>query len=61
MSKIDTQAFVTLATNDNYAIGALTLAESLKLVQTNRQLCIMITNDISDNMRYINFYTSRKT
>lgn len=52
-SKISDQAFVTLATNDNYAIGALTLAQSLKRVHTTRSLCIMITADISSSIRNI--------
>ena len=52
MAKINDEAFVTLATTDNYAIGALTLAQSLKSLNTNRQLCIMITKDICESMRF---------
>ena len=53
MAKINNEAFVTLATTDNYAIGALTLAQSLKSLNTNRKLCIMITNDICESMRFV--------
>jgi hypothetical protein len=55
MTKISDEAFVTLATTDNYAIGALTLAQSLKSVNTNRQLCIMISKNLSESMRFENF------
>jgi hypothetical protein len=47
------QAFVTLATSDSYAIGALVLGHSLKSVGTSRQLVVMITTDISANIRYV--------
>lgn len=53
MAKINDEAFVTLATTDNYAIGAITLAQSLKSVNTNRQLCIMISKDIGESMRLL--------
>ena len=42
---------MTLVTNDNYAVGALTLAASLKRVKTTKKLAIMITNTISDNIK----------
>jgi len=45
------EAWVTLATNDNYAIGALVLAESLKRVGTTRQLHILITPTVSQPVR----------
>ena len=38
-----TQAWVTLATNDSYALGALVLASSLKRSGTTRKIVIMIT------------------
>lgn len=53
MPQVNNEAYVTLATTDNYAIGALTLAQSLKAVNTNRSLCIMITKEISESLRYI--------
>lgn len=47
------QAFVTLATNDSYALGALVLGNSLRSVNTSRQLVVMITNDVSENLRQL--------
>ncbi|KAF7490180.1 Glycogenin-1 [Sarcoptes scabiei] len=47
------QAFVTLATNDRYAIGALVLAASLKKVNTSKKLAILITKELSESMRKI--------
>lgn len=46
-----TQAFVTLATNDSYALGALVLGHSLRKVQTTRSLCVMVTSLTSLTMR----------
>jgi len=45
------EAWVTLASNDDYAVGALTLAASLKRVQTSKKLVIMITKMISENVK----------
>jgi len=45
------EAWVTLATNDDYAVGALTLAASLKRVQTSKKLVIMITKQISESVK----------
>eukprot|EP00092_Neocalanus_flemingeri_P010086 GFUD01010869.1.p1 GENE.GFUD01010869.1~~GFUD01010869.1.p1 ORF type:complete len:346 (+),score=100.07 GFUD01010869.1:63-1040(+) len=45
------EAWVTLVTNDNYAVGALTLAASLKRVKTTKKLAIMITNTVSENIK----------
>jgi glycogenin glucosyltransferase len=45
------EAWVTLVTNDNYAVGALTLAASLKRVSSTKKLAIMITNTVSDNIK----------
>jgi len=44
------EAWVTLVTNDSYAVGALTLAASLKRVQTTKKLAIMTTNCVSENI-----------
>ena len=49
---VDDEAFVTLATNDQYALGALVLCSSLKRVNTTRQTAIMVTKGISQRMRY---------
>lgn len=45
------EAFVTLATNDRYCIGALVVAASLRSVKTSRSIVCMITPGVSDNMR----------
>ena len=42
------EAFVTLATNDGYALGALVVAQSLRKVATQRQLVVMISRNVSD-------------
>ncbi|KAI3648146.1 hypothetical protein MP228_005392 [Amoeboaphelidium protococcarum] len=41
------EAFVTLVTTEDYVIGALVLAQSLRAVGTTRQLVAMITGNIS--------------
>ncbi len=45
------EAFVTLATNDSYALGALVLGNSLRQVHTTRKLAIMLTSGISQGIR----------
>ena len=47
------EAWVTLATNDSYALGALTLAHSLKRVQTNKSLVVMITSEVSEAIKSV--------
>ncbi|RWS24809.1 glycogenin-1-like protein [Leptotrombidium deliense] len=47
------EAFVTLSTNDTYCLGALVLAHSLRNVNTSRQLVILITPHVSEQMRCI--------
>ena len=47
------EAWVTLATNDNYAVGALTLAQSLKRVETSKKVVIMITQEVTENMKKV--------
>jgi len=44
------EAWVTLATNDAYSIGALTLAASLRRVATTRQIIVMVTGQVSPHM-----------
>jgi len=44
---------VTLATNDKYSLGALTVAASLRAVETSRQIVCMITPDVSEHMRSV--------
>ena len=42
---------MSLATNDSYAVGALTLAHSLRRVNTTKQMVLMITEEVSPNMK----------
>lgn len=52
---MSSEAFVTLATNDAYALGALTLAQSIQQVGTKRNLVVLISNHLSDLMRFCFF------
>lgn len=45
------EAWVTLATNDSYAVGVLVLAHSLKAAKTTRPLVVMVTDQVSPAMR----------
>ncbi|XP_059168547.1 glycogenin-1-like [Physella acuta] len=45
------EAFVTLATNDTYALGCLVLGSSLRNVGTTRQLVVMVTDGVSEGMK----------
>ncbi|KAG7270427.1 hypothetical protein CRUP_035406 [Coryphaenoides rupestris] len=45
------QAFVTLATNDNYARGAMVLGRSLRNHHTTRKLAVLIGPQVSDPCR----------
>ncbi|XP_068136853.1 glycogenin-1 [Hyperolius riggenbachi] len=47
------EAFVTLATNDTYVKGALVLGSSLRKHHTTRKLCVLITPQVSGNMRKV--------
>ena len=49
---MSSEAFVTLATNDGYALGALVLAESIRQVGTKRNLVVLISNHLSDLIRF---------
>ncbi|CAH0770932.1 unnamed protein product [Bemisia tabaci] len=49
MSK--SSAWVTLTTNDSYALGALVLAASLKRVGTKHELAILVTPGVSQAMK----------
>lgn len=51
MSRINDESYVTLATNENYALGALTLGRSLRNVNTNRKLTVMITSDLPSALK----------
>lgn len=45
------EAWVTLATNDSYAVGVLVLAHSLQAAKSSRPLVVMITNQVTTSMR----------
>ncbi|CAG0901728.1 unnamed protein product, partial [Cyprideis torosa] len=45
------QAWVTLATNDSYALGALVLSNSLRRVGTKRATVVMVTPHVTPSMR----------
>ena len=49
---VATEAWVTLATNDSYAVGVLVLAHSLQAVQTTRPLVVMVGDHVSPAMRF---------
>ncbi|XP_013790255.1 glycogenin-1-like [Limulus polyphemus] len=49
--KVEDEAFVTLATDDSYSLGALVLGHSLRKVQTSRSLVILVTVGVSADMR----------
>lgn len=44
-------AWVTLATNDSYSLGALVVANSLKNVNTSHQIAVLITPGVSESMK----------
>lgn len=46
-------AWVTLATNDGYAVGALVLAHSLRAVGTCHKLHVMYTEGVSEEMQLV--------
>lgn len=46
-----TEAWVTLATSDGYAVGALVLAHSLKAARTTKKLHCMVTTSVSQQLR----------
>ena len=51
LGRVNNQAFVSLATNNGYALGALVLGHSLRSVNTNRQLALMITREVDPQVR----------
>lgn len=46
------EAFVSLATNDEYAMGALALGRSLRDANTTKTLVLLVTNGVSPHARY---------
>jgi len=47
------EAYVTLATNDVYAVGAMVLAYSIRSTCTERHLVVMVTPEVSSPMREV--------
>jgi len=45
------EAWVTLATNDSYAVGALVLGHSLQAVHSTKSLVVMVTDQVSNDMK----------
>lgn len=56
---MSSEAFVTLATNDGYALGALVVAQSLRKVGTQRRLVVMVSRSLSDFIR-LEFWSDLK-
>jgi len=48
---VDSQAYVSLALNDTYANAALVLGDSIRDTNTNRKLVLLITGNVSEQMR----------
>jgi glycogenin glucosyltransferase len=48
---MSSEAFVTLATNDGYALGALVVAQSLRKVGTQRSLVVLISKTLTDLLK----------
>lgn len=46
-------AWVTLATNDAYSLGALVLAHSLRRVDTVHDLAVLVTPGVTETMRWV--------
>lgn len=57
-SRVTDESYVTLATNENYALGALTLGQSLRRANTNRKLTCMITADLPAPLVYVFLFRS---
>ncbi|BHF58038.1 Glycogenin-1 [Sparganum proliferum] len=47
------ETFVTLTTNDTYSIGALVLGHSLRLVNTKKELTVLITEGVPHSFRHL--------
>ena len=44
---------MSLATNNDYAMGALALGRSLRDVNTSKTLVLLVSNGVSSHVRYI--------
>ncbi|XP_050416642.1 glycogenin-1 isoform X2 [Patella vulgata] len=49
--RAEREAFVTLATNDTYALGCLVLGNSLRRTSTKRKIVVMVTSGVTSSMR----------
>ena len=49
---MSSEAFVTLATDDDRALGALVLGQSIRQVGTQRKLVVLVSNHLSDLIRF---------
>ncbi|THD21219.1 Glycogenin-1 [Fasciola hepatica] len=45
------ETFMTLVTNEEYCIGALVLGVSLRQVQTQKEMSVMVTKELNNEMR----------
>lgn len=50
---MSSEAFVTLAMDDDNARNALVLAQSIRQFGTERNLVILVSNGLSDSIRFI--------
>ena len=50
---MSSEAYVTLATNDSYALGALVLAQSIRQNGSNRCLVVMISRNVSNLIKFV--------
>ena len=48
-----TEAYVTLVTSEEYTIGALVLAHSLRKLHTKKHIVCLITSNLSADMRCV--------
>lgn len=51
MRIIMSEAWVTLSTNDSYALGCLVLGRSLRRVGTSKKLACLVSKDVSSSVR----------
>lgn len=47
------ETFMTLVTNEEYCIGALVLGVSLRQVETQKELSVLVTSELNEEMRFV--------
>ena len=47
------EAYVTLVATDGYGVGAAVLAQSLLDTGTKRDLVVMVTDNVSEDVRFV--------